>query len=276
LFKFRHQKIVHKSERIVFINQGALGDQLIGLPLLSELRQKAEVFYAGRGLGKKLIEHFLLLQSFDLDKPQQQFSHDIECFKADRVISVGKLDWLNTRQLPVLMLSTLSHERQPLWQQWSLSVLKHSVPPFYFEQRQKSNLNLLIAPGSGSANKNWSIEQFHALSMQLTAHFKHVQVLMGPVEIELGMPERWRQLGNAGRLHLNPNMETLLNLYANASHYLGNDSGLSHLAAVYNLKGVIIFLDSDSKIWSPYGEQLSIVQRPSSLNEVQVQFEASL
>ena len=45
--------------------------------------------------------------------------------------------------------------------------------------------------------------------------------------------------------------------------YIGNDSGISHLAAAVGTPVVAIFLDSDPLIWAPRGRHVQVLIRPS-------------
>jgi heptosyltransferase-3 len=44
--------------------------------------------------------------------------------------------------------------------------------------------------------------------------------------------------------------------------YLGNDSGISHLAAACGVPSVVIFSVTDASIWSPRGAQVAVLQAP--------------
>jgi ADP-heptose:LPS heptosyltransferase len=46
--------------------------------------------------------------------------------------------------------------------------------------------------------------------------------------------------------------------------FVGNDSGITHMAAALGLPAVAIFGPSDHKIWSPRGEKVAVVRREVS------------
>lgn len=110
---------------------------------------------------------------------------------------------------------------------------------------------LVFHPGSGSAAKNW--QGFGALTQQLRGD--RVVVLRGPAE--RGQPSD----GAHGHMTADglslPQVAALLR----RSHlYVGNDSGVSHLAAVVGARGVVLFGPSDPAAWAPRGGQLRILR----------------
>jgi ADP-heptose:LPS heptosyltransferase len=55
---------------------------------------------------------------------------------------------------------------------------------------------------------------------------------------------------------------------ASASVYIGNDSGVSHLAAAVGTPVVALFGPTDPAIWAPRGERVAIYSLDSSVEEV--------
>jgi ADP-heptose:LPS heptosyltransferase len=51
-----------------------------------------------------------------------------------------------------------------------------------------------------------------------------------------------------------------IGLLAHAAVFVGNDSGLTHLAAAFDRPTVAIFGPSDPEVWGPRGERVTIVQ----------------
>lgn len=123
---------------------------------------------------------------------------------------------------------------------------------------------LVIHPGSGSASKNWPLENYASLAASLldsgqggAGALKTLLVTAGEADGDLG-----KQLAAMapGTLLLNmPELENLAAVLAHARLYIGNDSGVSHLAsAVCAGNGVApanvtIFGPSDSVVWGPPG-----------------------
>lgn len=251
---------VPKKQQLLFIHQGALGDQLLALPLIGQLQKSYHITYSARNPGLELMQHLTHMQTVSLDHAPLQLE---EALKGtwDQCISVGSIEWLNINTHHHVTLNTNIAHQQPIWQSWAHQVLNCNAEPFYISRVKPESPHLIIAPGSGSPQKNWPLDNYIELSQLLTREID-ISVLMGPVELEHGMDSRWQQQGGAGCLVRHPSASRLLELYRCATHFMGNDSGPAHLASVYHLKGCAIFLHSDPSIWSPYGEQLKTLIDP--------------
>jgi ADP-heptose:LPS heptosyltransferase len=55
---------------------------------------------------------------------------------------------------------------------------------------------------------------------------------------------------------------------ATAAVYVGNDSGISHLAAAVGTPVVTLFGPTDPAIWAPRGERVTVVSMDSPVDEV--------
>jgi ADP-heptose:LPS heptosyltransferase len=111
---------------------------------------------------------------------------------------------------------------------------------------------VLLHPGSGSRRKNWPLDRFAALSDRLMRRGFGVQWLMGPAEKSLVAPE-------GVQLLVNQPLEAVAMQLRNARLYIGNDSGISHLAAAVGTPSIVLFGPSDSRIWAPRGERVHLV-----------------
>jgi ADP-heptose:LPS heptosyltransferase len=63
-----------------------------------------------------------------------------------------------------------------------------------------------------------------------------------------------------GVVHTPGNIAALMTLLKTAGGYIGNDSGVSHLAAYLGLPTVAVFGPSDPKMWRPIGPTVQIVR----------------
>lgn len=102
---------------------------------------------------------------------------------------------------------------------------------------------LCVGPGAVSANRQWPTASFSSLIRQLEGHFDAVLLLGSGAEFDLceEVANGTSAKNLAGRLHLTQLAATL----SQAALYIGNDSGLSHLAAAQGCKAVSIGLRSD-------------------------------
>ncbi|MFZ5928000.1 MAG: glycosyltransferase family 9 protein [Acidobacteriota bacterium] len=97
----------------------------------------------------------------------------------------------------------------------------------------------VIHPFSGSLHKNWPLELFRKTAEILQRHMP-VHWCAGPEE----------ELEGAVRF---PDLRGLARWLAAASVYIGNDSGITHLAAACGVPVVALFGPTDPRVWAPRG-----------------------
>ncbi len=107
-----------------------------------------------------------------------------------------------------------------------------------------------IHPFSGSPRKNWPL--FRELAARLSIP---VRWCAGPEE----------PLENAVRFE---NLYDLAAWLRSARLYIGNDSGISHLAAAAGARVLAIFGPTDPAVWAPRGDHVRVVA--GNLNEITV------
>jgi len=110
----------------------------------------------------------------------------------------------------------------------------------------------VIHPFSGSPRKNWPLERFRELAARLSIP---VRWCAGPQEV----------LETAVRFE---NLYDLACWLSTARLYIGNDSGITHLAAAVGVPVVAIFGPSDPAVWAPRGDRVSIVSAELNTEDV--------
>lgn len=110
---------------------------------------------------------------------------------------------------------------------------------------------LLLHPGAGSAAKRWSTEGFAAVACAAGQPRPLALVVHeGPADAEAASA-LLAALG-PGAIRLGePSLHVLAGVLASAALYLGNDSGVSHLAAAVGAPSVVLFI-SDLLGWRPW------------------------
>lgn len=119
-----------------------------------------------------------------------------------------------------------------------------------------------IHPGSGGARKCWPIENYAEVIRWLWQRDIPVLALAGPAD-EGRLNALWRLLPppSPARLHILENAPLLQVAYAlqQCRGYLGNDSGITHLAALLGIPTVALFIASDPTIWRPRGSSVQAI-----------------
>jgi ADP-heptose:LPS heptosyltransferase len=118
---------------------------------------------------------------------------------------------------------------------------------------------LVVAPGSGAREKNWPADRFALVADWWRVRLKGAVVfLIGPVEEERGLSP---SLQNAGVVARHLDLAQSAALLASADLYIGNDSGITHLAAAAGIRTVAIFGPSSPIRWAPRGARVTLITR---------------
>ncbi|GAB4255243.1 MAG: hypothetical protein Kow00109_30340 [Acidobacteriota bacterium] len=121
------------------------------------------------------------------------------------------------------------------------------------ENHARGDLRVVIHPGSGGREKVWPFDRFRTVAAGLQAAGLLPLWVRGPAELD-------------GEFHArepvvtSPELEDLAGLLATSRLYVGNDSGVTHLAAACGCPTVAIFGPSDPVVWRPRGAPVRIVQ----------------
>ena len=118
----------------------------------------------------------------------------------------------------------------------------HAIPRIECPPAERDGL-AVIHPFSGSASKNWPIDRYRELARRLAFP---VRWCAGPEE----------PLEDAVRIS---NLYELASRLAAARIYLGNDSGMTHLAAAAGAPVIAIFGPTDPAVWAPRGDRVRVV-----------------
>ncbi len=116
-------------------------------------------------------------------------------------------------------------------------------------QPKKIHNEVIIHPGSGSKKKNFSVDFFLEITKQLHDNHLKVRWCLGPAEKEFSIPREIPTLEIE-------DLTKLAEYIAGASAYIGNDSGISHLAGAIGVKTIVFFRSTDPGIWSPLGPRV--------------------
>jgi hypothetical protein len=105
----------------------------------------------------------------------------------------------------------------------------------------------VIHPFSGSARKNWPLENFRRLAHELERSFP-VRWCAGPED---------PPLPDAARID---DLYELAQWLSTARLYIGNDSGITHLAAAVGTPVLALFGPTDPGVWAPRGPNVRVVR----------------
>jgi Glycosyltransferase family 9 (heptosyltransferase) len=139
---------------------------------------------------------------------------------------------------------TASPDEERLAASW-----RERLPPRFFA----------LHPGSGSPKKNWPAERFLTLVDRVRPPEPWLAV-SGPADVDVVEPFRRR----TGCLLVEGlPVRTLGALLGAAAVYVGNDSGVTHLAAAWHTPTVALYGPTDARVWSPEGSRVRTIQSPT-------------
>ncbi len=265
------------SAQALVVRHGSLGDLVLTVPVIQTLtKQGFQVTMAVReswgklllatGCGFSLLpldsQFFLpffqdfplenhsqreILSSFDLilsfTDPAERFSENLKAYS--RVKPVFH---------PVFASSVSLHLTDYLLQ---------PLKKLFGQVEDKPDLSLpgqtyqylVIHPGSGSSRKNWPEENFCSLTKKIPSDIPF-QILLGPAEEK--KKSFWEKVFPARKVIFSATWQQLLQALKTTRVFLGNDSGVTHLAAATGIKTIAIFGPTDPKIWAPRGKYVCL------------------
>ncbi len=231
--------------RTLVIRPGAIGDAIVSLPAV-ELLAPAEIWSTEQTT--PLFEHLaparslyaegldrLVLTEAALEK-LRRFDRIVSWYGAQREDfrrQVAGLAFEFHRAIPPE--GCASHAVDYYLQQ--IGAPPGAVPRLPFQAPPAGYA--VIHPFSGSPRKNWPLDQFRKTAAAVQRRMP-VYWCAGPEE----------DLDGAVRF---PNLRGLALWLAAASVYIGNDSGITHVAAACGVPAVALFGPTDARVWAPRG-----------------------
>ncbi len=120
--------------------------------------------------------------------------------------------------------------------------------------------SIIIHPGAGSPRKRWPVKNFvQVASIIKGMNLGEVVFVVGPAESDLAP---FIKAGIKGDFQAREvcDLSCLIALVRQARCFVGNDSGVTHLAAFMGIPTVAIFGPSSPKRWSPVGPATTVLR----------------
>ncbi len=289
--------LLAKFMRITVVHQGALGDTVLLASLLASLQMRwpaAERTLVTRcSFGRLMVKLVLAESAFDADDARHSAwfgpcqvgpgasGPDAFLPWADSdlllsAVSSGQDAWAaNARQAcpgaQILFFSPRPPPDYPhhvaSFHRWQLAPLQ-LLPPVLANRAQRRDGPLLIHPGSGGREKCWSLENFIRVAHAVNESGIHVEFLLGDVELERFSRSDVARMGREFVVHRDMSLVQAVDLLAASRCYLGNDSGMIHLAAWVGVPVVAIFGPSNAVQWRPVGPHVQVYQSAVDFRDV--------
>lgn len=141
-----------------------------------------------------------------------------------------------------------------------LDVVEASPPEIRMDRAGGEPRGVVIHPGSGGRGKCWPIERFFELVDACVE--RPVCWLAGPAELEhagLMSSLRRRCADREGEeLVACEDVESAARCIVDGSMFVGNDAGMTHVAAALGMTTVALFGPTDPRVWAPLGGRVRV------------------
>lgn len=118
---------------------------------------------------------------------------------------------------------------------------------------------IFIHPGSGGRRKIWPLSNWWTLLKYLSESYPNpLFLILGPADERLRSFARTAEALGVAILE-GLSLPLLTAWLAQGRLYVGNDSGVSHLAAASGIPTVVIFGATDPRVWAPHGAEVHVV-----------------
>ncbi len=276
--------------KLLIIHQGALGDFVMTFPAIRRLRKQFNQIdaFCQDKLGKMAQELRVIDNCFPIEAPyfSSLYSNTVDSrtasiFQAyDKIVifsfstqleqSIRGITRGNVHRTPPRPeVSQRIHVAEYILHQLvncgllkapnaSNGSLLQSIE--YPDQRSESYdpKRIILHPGSGSRKKNWPLQNFLRVESILRSYNFNPEFILGPAEIFMA-EDLQKESDRTRCIHEIDGITELSCLLKTSGGFIGNDSGVSHLAAFLGLPTVTVFGPSDSQRWKPIGRAVKAV-----------------
>jgi len=116
----------------------------------------------------------------------------------------------------------------------------------------------VIHPGSAGRKKCWHLDNFLAIAQELRQQHSVPLFLVGPAEVEKFTHSEMKKINSCAKTLNNISLPQVLALLTCTDTFIGNDSGITHLAAGLGINTIAVFGSTDPKLYSPIGPKVTV------------------
>jgi ADP-heptose:LPS heptosyltransferase len=248
-------------ERLQLINTSSLINNITSL----DLSDFTTLFVKNAQLPQHLVTYFqsfdiILLYSFD---PEGIFTKNLckiyanQVYRFDPFPPEGADIHITTYLLKTLeVLGVYETQIFP-----EIAIPKTESQFSSSKRHRPKEARIAIHPGSGSPEKNWDVANFTELCFRVV-HAYHAKVVLiaGPAEKE-STQIITSKIPDSSLIFLqNMPLPTIAEELRRCHVYVGNDSGISHLAAAVGIPTIAIFGPSNPHVWRPLGKHVVVLR----------------
>lgn len=278
---------------ILILHAGAVGDLVLTAQLIPPLRnvfRSARITVAARcGLVHWLADRHVMDRALDVETiplhvlyaPKPESSIDWPLSADDLVINCCKGDarfHANLRQscpARVVTLDPIPSEPRHVTNVWTQSLRDAGIPAEPPSPTQRlitsqfaDRTGVIIHPGSGGKAKCAPIETFERIVAHLRKHCVDVRWMIGPTERDWHGHAFKERLEQSAPVIDESDIAIAADHLDHAAAFIGNDAGMTHVAAALGLTTVALFGPTDPTVWSPVGPSVHIRPFPAADEDI--------
>lgn len=282
-----------RNGKILIVHQGALGDLILALPAIKALRDVLQparmemmghpwtlalvsgrpyadaVIDSNRGDMAPFFQEATALPA-EICRYLEEFAAAF-CFSRSETLArnfrrAGIRQVFTLPSFPAARMHVIDHHLLSLK---ALGIPSTSTSPLIYVPDQERHeaeqflrsqgwdLTGIIAlhPGAGSRKKAWPAARFAALARALAGKSHKILIIAGPADEKI-TKEVLKGLADTPYLLVQDQPITRLAALLNfACLFIGNDSGISHLAAALKRPTIALFGPTDPHVWAPRSDQ---------------------
>ncbi len=264
-----------KSEKLILIRGGGLGDFLLTIPILYEACNRYhEVKLFTRACFHPLLHDLKLKQLVLHDLDEEGKDLCVICKDRDVFTFWNDQEWVDElleagakKVIPLLSRpKSEPHFVEHLYYalDWSFRNEVHNTPWLgdYWSSQSKT---LWIHPGSGSSKKNACLSFFENRAFDWLEKDTENRIIFSFGESDHECRENLlcssiaeqKKVQFLSGLSLSAFKKSL---EQEAGRYLGNDSGPSHLAAMLGIPTEVLFISTNPEVWRPLGPRVKLLR----------------
>ena len=117
---------------------------------------------------------------------------------------------------------------------------------------------MVIQPGSGGTRKCWHLENFLAVARELDSRGIEIIFLLGPAELDRFSDATIKKISSVVRCLTDLSLTQVLGLLSCVDGFIGNDSGITHLAAALGIRTYSIFGPTNPSVYKSIGPAVTV------------------
>ncbi len=123
---------------------------------------------------------------------------------------------------------------------------------------------VVIQPGSGGPSKCWHMDNFLAVAKKICSKDIEVIFLLGPTELDRISNATIKSISSVARCLTNLSLAQVLEILSCANGFIGNDSGITHLAAALGVRTLAVFGPTNSVVYRPIGSAVTVFAKKTA------------